>query len=178
MSKLWLSWPHTTSPCPAKGQQCYKCGKPNRFAKVFISKPSFPTKPEALQKPFTSKRDTANQRIKAADSNSSSDDEYMHTLSLSSTVSKVPTVSVNINNIPIDMIVDTGTSIDVLDESAFENVCYHDNILLTPSPKQFVCLWLNNPAEAAFNLLFHTMHLYISWSRRYPWFPARSCSHS
>ena len=53
-----LSWLHITSPCPAKGQQCYNCGKQNHFAKVCRSKLSFSTKPEALHKPFTSKRDT------------------------------------------------------------------------------------------------------------------------
>jgi len=52
-----------------------------------------------------------------------------------SPVSKVPTVSVNINNIPIDMIIDTGASIDILDESAYEKAHLHDNTLLTPSPK-------------------------------------------
>jgi len=59
----------------------------------------------------------------------------MHALSLASPVSKVPTVSVNINNIPIDMISDTGASIDILAESAYEKVRLHDNTFLTPSPK-------------------------------------------
>jgi len=106
------------------------------FELACCSKPSCTTKPEAFHKSFTPKQDTANQIIKVVDSNSSSDDEYMYALSFTSPVSKVPTVSVNINNILIDMIIDTGASIDILDESAYEKVRLHDNTLLTPSPKR------------------------------------------
>jgi len=74
------------------------------------------------------------ENFKGADFNSSSDDEYMYALNLESSVSKVPTISVNINNTPTNMIIDTGTSIVILEESAYEKVCYHDNILLTRSP--------------------------------------------
>ena len=33
-----LTWPHKTGPCPAKGQSCHKCGKPNHFARMCLSK--------------------------------------------------------------------------------------------------------------------------------------------
>jgi len=32
-----LNWLHTTSPCPAKGQQCYNCGKFNHFVQKFVA---------------------------------------------------------------------------------------------------------------------------------------------
>ena len=32
-SMCGLAWSHKTSPCPAKGKTCQKCGKPNHFAK-------------------------------------------------------------------------------------------------------------------------------------------------
>lgn len=35
-----LIWPHTKSPCPAKGKTCRDCGKPNHFAKMCRSKPN------------------------------------------------------------------------------------------------------------------------------------------
>ena len=34
-----LPWPHTTTPCPAKGKTCRDCGKANHFAKMCRSKP-------------------------------------------------------------------------------------------------------------------------------------------
>ena len=37
-----LTWPHGTTPCPAKGQLCRKCGKPNHFAKMCHSKLTIP----------------------------------------------------------------------------------------------------------------------------------------
>ena len=33
-----LPWPHKDGPCPAKGQKCKKCGKPNHFARMCFSK--------------------------------------------------------------------------------------------------------------------------------------------
>ena len=34
-----LTWPHMTTPRPAKGKTCRDCGKPNHFAKMCRSKP-------------------------------------------------------------------------------------------------------------------------------------------
>ena len=31
---MLCSWPHRNGECPAKGEICEKCGKPNHFAKV------------------------------------------------------------------------------------------------------------------------------------------------
>ena len=126
-----LIWPHTTGPCPAKGQQCYNCGKLNHFAKVCRSKPTSSNKPEITQMP---KNDAANQIT--ADPDSSSDDEYMYALNMDAPVSKVPTVSVQISGTTVNMIIDTGASIDILDEPTYNKVHQHNNILLTPSLKR------------------------------------------
>ena len=49
----------------------------------------------------------------------SSDDEYLYVLSQDTCRSKILTMSVMINEIPVDMIIDTDTSIDILDEMAY-----------------------------------------------------------
>ena len=80
------------------------------------------------------KRDTANQIV--ADPDSSSDNEYMYAVNIESPVSKVPTVSVQISGIMVNTIIDTGASIDILDEATYNKVHRHNNILLTPSLKR------------------------------------------
>ena len=60
------------------------------------------------------------------DCDSSSDDEYLYVLSEDTHGSKIPTMSVMISEIPVDMIIDTGASIDNLDETAYCKVNYSE----------------------------------------------------
>ena len=64
------------------------------------------------------------------DSDSSSDDEYLYVLSHDTHGSKIPIMSVMIGEIPVDMIIDTGASIDILDETAYRKVNYSGKITL------------------------------------------------
>jgi len=80
------------------------------------------------------KPDTANQIV--TDPNSSSGDEYMYAMNIESPVSKVPTVLVQISGTTVSMIIDTGASIDILDEATYNKAYKHNNILLTPSLKR------------------------------------------
>ena len=61
---------------------------------------------------------------------SSSDDEYLYVMSQDTSTSKIPTVCVKINKITIDMIIDTGASIDILDETAYKKVNHNGQITL------------------------------------------------
>ena len=70
------------------------------------------------------------------DPESSSDDEYLYILSQDARGSRIPTMSVMINEIPVDMIIDTGASIDILDETAYHKVNCSGKITLQPSTKQ------------------------------------------
>ena len=47
-----------------------------------------------------------------------SDDKYLYVQSKDTHGSKIPTMSVMINEIPVDMIINTDVSIDILDETA------------------------------------------------------------
>ena len=69
------------------------------------------------------------------DSSSDYDIKYLYVLSQDTRESKIPTMSVMINEIPVDMIIDTGASIDILDETAYRKVNYNGKIILQPSTK-------------------------------------------
>ena len=130
-----LTWPHNATPCPAKGQTCRKCGKPNHFAKMCLTKA--PTNQQGhrpqKKKPPSSVNHVASEPDKP---DSSSDDEYLYVMSQDTSASKIPIVSVKINKITIDMIIDTGASIDILDETAYKKVNHNGQITLQPSTKR------------------------------------------
>ena len=48
--KCGLAWPHTRGPCPAQGQVCHKCNKPNHFARMCLA-PQQPDTSEKNQQP-------------------------------------------------------------------------------------------------------------------------------
>ena len=119
-----LTWPHNAKPCPAKGQVCHKCGKQNHFARMCLTKVPQQQGQQSHVNQVTS------------DPDSSSDDEYLYVLSQDTHGSKIPRMSVMINEIPVDMIIDTGASIDILDETAYHKFNYSRKITLKPSTKQ------------------------------------------
>ena len=119
-----LTWPHNAKTCPAKGQICHKCGRQNHFARMCLTK--VPTQQPRINQ-MTSE---------PLDSDSSSDDEYLYVLSQDTHGSKIPMMSVMISEIPVDMIIDTGASIDILDEMAYCKVNYNGKITLQPSTKR------------------------------------------
>ena len=65
---------------------------------------------------------------------SSSDEEYLY--STSKDKSKVPTVTVKINNVETEMIVYTGASTDILDENTFRQINRDNDIVLQPTTKR------------------------------------------
>ena len=73
---------------------------------------------------------------KPVDPDSSSDDEYLYVLSQDAYGSRIPTMSVMISEIPVDMIIDTGASINILDETTYRKLNYSGKITLQPSTKQ------------------------------------------
>ena len=76
------------------------------------------------------------------DPDSSSDDEYLYVLSQNAYGSRIPTMSVMISEIPVDMIIDTGASVNILDETAYRKVnCSGKNHSLTIN-KTIVCIWI------------------------------------
>ena len=107
-------WPHKTTPCPARGKDCRKCGQLNHFAKhCRSSKPS--TKSETVSKP-TQPRHTVHH-VANLPSSDTDDEEYLYTVN--SEQQKTPKTCIKINNVYVNMVVDTGASIDIIDEPTF-----------------------------------------------------------
>ena len=105
-------WPHKNNQCPAKGKVCSKCGKANHFAAVCRSKPKQEVAPKTHQSVHTVSQ--ANE--------SSSEDEYLFTLKPNADTNKAPIANIKMNDIPVTMMVDTGASIDIIDESTYNRM--------------------------------------------------------
>ncbi|XP_038072936.1 uncharacterized protein LOC119741255 [Patiria miniata] len=93
------SYPHTGT-CPAKGQTCNYCGKLNHFQRACIKR----------------KKDTAVHNIQV------SEDDYCYTLHNNEhtvyTLS-LPTAQVRVNNREIIILLDTGSTVNILDERGY-----------------------------------------------------------
>ena len=127
------NYPHLDGICPAKGKACRLCQKMNHFARCCRSthrnvKPdtgvnNVEARTTAPQRQDPTSASTINQgNPNPADS--SSDDEYILSLGNSkthATKSKVksPKVHVKVRNMPTEMMIDTGASVDIIDEHAF-----------------------------------------------------------
>ncbi len=66
---------------------------------------------------------------------SSSDDEYLYVLGTPSP-NKAPMVTVEVNTIPVRMMIDTGASADIMDETSFNEICECCKINLKPPTKR------------------------------------------
>ena len=62
---------------------------------------------------------------------SSSDDEYIFTLGHEPDKTRVPETNVEINGVEMKMMIDTGTSTDIMDEAAFQKIKQTQLIKLT-----------------------------------------------
>ena len=128
--KCGLTWPHKTGPCPAKRQTCRKCGKPNHFARMCLSKTA--TKHPQPPKGHGKKSRIRQVSVQESDA-SNSDDEYLYTLGQGATSAKTPTVPVQISGVAVDM---TGASVDIVDEATFIKINHSKNVQLQPPTKR------------------------------------------
>jgi len=120
-------WPHRNAPCPAQGKTCRKCGKMNHFARVCRSKP----KPNNQRPPQSAH--TVNMEEPC-----SGPEEYLFALTPPSDGKKALIVTLKLNDLPVKMLVDTGASIDIIDESTYEMMQKSQSVCLSrPSNRIF-----------------------------------------
>ncbi|XP_062610353.1 uncharacterized protein K02A2.6-like [Saccostrea cucullata] len=106
-------FPHLKGPCPAKGKTCNACHKIGHFASVCRSKSkSMNRKPKSVR------------QLDACNSDSDSEScEYLFGLDqINSITKRQPRIKVEINGIPVSVLVDTGSSINVVDECTFKKL--------------------------------------------------------
>ena len=127
------SWPHKKS-CPAQGNQCAKCGKNNHFAQVCHS--CIAPRQQRSDKPSSAKQVVHHTEVESTN-NFSTDDEYLYTLDVHPTLknesSKPPTVIIHINSVPVQMNIDSGASTNIIDETAYQQICQQEKIAITKS---------------------------------------------
>ena len=102
-------YPHKDK-CPAEGKTCNFCHKNNHFESVCRAK----------------KKQSRSKIVhNIENSNSSSDnetDDYLFGLSNINTVTSRPKIKINLNESPICILVDTGSSINVIDEYTYKSM--------------------------------------------------------
>ena len=128
-----FTWPHTTSPCPARGKTCKKCGKPNHFAKMCFTKSHAPELPQTKATTPYKKKQLSNVRhiqtqmeqseqIESSSTESSSDEEGIFTIGNGKDKMKVPITNVEVNDVTVKMMIDTGASTDIIDEPTYQRI--------------------------------------------------------
>ena len=142
------SWPHKKS-CPAQVKQCAKCGKNNHFAQVCRSR--IAPRRRRLDKPSSAKQVVHHTEVEPTN-NSSTDDEYLYTLDVHPTQkkesSKPPTAIIHINSVPVQMIIDSGTSTNIIDESAYQQICQQETIAISKSTNKIMACGSDKPLPA------------------------------
>lgn len=119
------SWPHISSPCPARGKSCRNCNRVGHFAKVCRST----TTPS-----HGHRNENTVRNVRHFENSSSSDsDEYLYTVQTRQNEQQesmpaqpniayrinLPHAKIKINNVDFKLMIDTGASINVLDENDF-----------------------------------------------------------
>ena len=118
---------HPKDKCPAQGKTCRKCSKNNHFARVCRS--SAQDNRQKSEKANFRKQNTVKPLYHSE--SDSSEEEYMYAVKQKST--GCPTAKVNIGGSTIKIMIDTGASINVLDQQAFDKL---NGIKLQPTKVQ------------------------------------------
>eukprot|EP00795_Rhopilema_esculentum_P016997 gene16999-8501_t len=112
------SYPHKNQTCPAAGKICHKCGKKNHFAKYCMSKTQqVPRKTQPFKRhvrPITTKS------VNKAQSDSDSDFDYLYAVKQKKKPGNA--VTAKISDYKCDLLVDTGASVNILDEETFSQI--------------------------------------------------------
>ena len=99
------NFPHTDT-CPAMGKTCNYCKKPNHFAKV------------CRNRKHTSVHEiTASKHTGSSDS---SEDDFCY--AVKDTKRRTPAAKVRINDVDVNIMVDTGASVNTLDEGTYGKI--------------------------------------------------------
>ena len=133
-----FDYPHKNNSCPAKGKECSLCHKMNHFAKVCKSRQNqgrnkFPRQTRSPRQ--NNNINTVENRHSGDESNSSSEEKYVYTVKIGSeTTSKARlTAKLKINRTNFPTLVDTGASINIIDEATFKHICKQKPIQLRRS---------------------------------------------
>ena len=120
-------WPHK-GECKAKGQQCHNCGKMNHFSRKCLAKNKGNKRVQKTEKvrqrihQVKSQVDTQGDASLAEAGSGSESEGSDYVFTVKGEKSKKPICKVKINNQSVEMLIDTGSSVNVLDKNTFERV--------------------------------------------------------
>ena len=151
------SYPHSQEkPCPAKGKLCRACKKPNHFEKVCRSKVQEGNNPAKTKQGKSNRAVQAVQRgidtdESTSQSSETSDDEIVFGVqNAQKCASKPPKATVTVGNCKIDVIVDTGASINILDTPTFNKIVgQNPKLQLTSSTSKVFAYAADVPLDIA-----------------------------
>ena len=105
--------PHREKPCPAKGKTCHKCNKLNHFAKFCFSKP---------QVNANKGKDGKNnvRPIQTEETSDSEQSEYSYAVKSNKVKRPIAYVTIQEHKFPI--MIDTGSTINIIDKETFEKM--------------------------------------------------------
>ena len=107
-------YPHMNYKCPAEGKICNFCHKKNHFESVCRAK-----KRQGKPRPLHNVENSDNGVNGSSESES---DDYLFGLSNVNKVTSRPKIKVKLNDNPVCILVDTGSSINVIDESTYQSM--------------------------------------------------------
>ena len=120
------NYPHAhNKPCPAQGQICRSCNKLNHFARVFRSSKSkfrYPSQPVAKSKQFPKVQTVAEPITTHMDRLSDSSDPENEVIFGVGSFPQLPKAVISIANCPVEVLIDSGASINILDKSTFATI--------------------------------------------------------
>ena len=148
-------YPHDRA-CPAKGKTCGNCGKLDHFSSVCLQGKAKNngrnTDKQGWGKKTVNKVD-AEQGTAPNDGLSSTDDEWVLSVHEDHHVNalhgKQPRVTVSVAGVDIPVLMDTGASVNLIDQPSYEAVCKHQEISLTPDSTRVYVYGATTPLPIA-----------------------------
>ena len=129
----WCGGPkHTRSNCPSREKQCYLCSKTGHFSKVCQSTRPSQTARILYEEPT----DNTQQAIDYTENElfTISSNEIVSGVSREIKTPTIPKVTVNVLGTPVEFFIDTGSSVNVIDDATFKRISHSSSVSTRLSP--------------------------------------------